>query len=290
MERKGSIIDKIPEIFLLGLLVSFFTGISGPVKAIPGMPQFMPQPDTTIDTTDIVLPYPFEDRGNYILDESGDTSALYLRDPSNLRTEIEYDPETNQYLFSKKLGELDYRNPSYMTFDEYQDYQLNRTIRNYWRERSKTAAGIEREGIIPSIYIGGELFDRIFGSNTIDIRPNGSAELTFGVLANSRDDPTLDIRQRRTVNFDFEENIQMNVAAKIGDKIQFNTNFNTEAVFDFENKLKLNYEGKEDEIIKLIEAGNVSMPLNTSLIKGTQSLFGIKTRLQFGKTTVTGLF
>ncbi len=290
LERKGSIIDKIPEIFLLGLLVSFFTGISGPVKAVPGMPQFMPQPDTTIDTTDIVLPYPFEDRGNYILDESGDTSALYLRNPSNLRTEIEYDPETNQYLFSKKLGELDYRNPSYMTFDEYQDYQLNRTIRNYWRERSKTAAGIEREGIIPSIYIGGELFDRIFGSNTIDIRPNGSAELTFGVLANSRDDPTLDIRQRRTVNFDFEENIQMNVSAKIGDKIQFNTNFNTEAVFDFENKLKLNYEGKEDEIIKLIEAGNVSMPLNTSLIKGTQSLFGIKTRLQFGKTTVTGLF
>ncbi len=215
---------------------------------------------------------------------------MYLKPPKNLQTEIEYDPETNQYIFRNKIGDLDYRNPTYMSFDEYRQFDLDRSIKEYWRERSQTSSTLARDGIIPSIYIGGEAFDRIFGSNTIDIRPQGSAELTFGVLGNTRDDPTLNVRQRRTVNFDFEQNIQMNVQAKIGDKINFNTNFNTEAVFDFENKLKLNYEGKEDEIIKLIEAGNVSMPLSTTLITGTQSLFGFKAKLQFGKTTVTGLF
>ncbi|NTW23772.1 MAG: cell surface protein SprA, partial [Lentimicrobium sp.] len=96
--------------------------------------------------------------------------------------------------------------------------------------------------------------------------------------------------QRRTTNFDFQQRIQMSVMAKIGDKIEFNTNYNTEATFDFEQKLKLKYEGKEDEIIKLIEAGDVTFPLNSTLITGSQSLFGLKTQLQFGKATVTGVF
>ncbi|NTV82808.1 MAG: cell surface protein SprA, partial [Bacteroidales bacterium] len=248
-------------------------------------------PDTTESgDTSVVLPFTAPKQDDYLLYLPEDTGGLYLRPPSNLSSEIEYDPETNEYYFRNKIGNLDYRNPTSMSFDEYQEFDLDRSIKQYWRERSMTSTEMTKDGIIPSIYIGGEVFDRIFGSNTIDIRPQGSAELTFGVLANKREDPTLNVRQQKTVNFDFEQNIQMNVQAKIGDKIQFNTNFNTEAVFDFENKLKLNYEGKEDEIIKLIEAGNVSMPLSTTLITGTQSLFGFKAKLQFGRTTVTGLF
>ena len=103
-----------------------------------------------------------------------------MRNPSNIKSDVEYDPETNQYRFSNKIGEFDYRNPTYMTFDEFQEYDMDKLIKSYWRDRSKSASSLEREGIIPSIYVGGELFDRIFGSNTIDIRPNGSAELTFG--------------------------------------------------------------------------------------------------------------
>jgi cell surface protein SprA len=251
---------------------------------------YAPPDSTKGGDTSVILPFPPPRPDDYLLYTPQDTGGFYLRPPSNLKTEIEYDPETNQYLFRNKIGKLDYRNPTYMSFDEYQKFDMDRSIKQYWRERSMTSSSLSRDGIIPSIYIGGQVFDKIFGSNTIDIRPQGSAELTFGVLANKRADPTLNVRQQKTVNFDFNSNIQMNVQAKIGDKITFNTNFNTEAVFDFENKLKLNYEGKEDEIIKSIEAGNVSMPLSTTLITGTQSLFGFKTKLQFGKTTVTGLF
>ncbi|MCK9400961.1 MAG: cell surface protein SprA [Bacteroidales bacterium] len=254
------------------------------------LPWYSPPDTTKGGDTSVVLPFPPPRQDDYLLYMPEDTGGFYLRPPSNLSTEIEYDPESNQYYFRNKIGKLDYRNPTYMTFDEYQQFDLDRSIKQYWRERSMTSSSLARDGIIPSIYIGGQVFDKIFGSNTIDIRPQGSAELTFGVLSNKRDDPTLNVRQRKTTNFDFDMNIQMNVQAKIGDKIQFNTNFNTEFIFDFENKLKLNYEGKEDEIIKLIEAGNVSMPLSTTLITGTQSLFGFKAKLQFGKTTVTGLF
>ena len=167
---------------------------------------------------------------------------------------------------------------------------MQNSVDEYWRERAKAAGVGTRSGIIPSIYIGGKAFDKVFGGHTIDIRPSGSVELIFQVIGNSRDDPTLDVKQRKQVNFDFQENIQMNVIAKIGDKIEFSTNYNTQATFDFENKLNLRYEGDEDEILQLLEAGDVNLPLNSTLITGSQSLFGIKTKLRFGKTTITAIY
>jgi len=143
---------------------------------------------------------------------------------------------------------------------------------------------------IPAINIGGEAFDRVFGTNTINIVPQGSAELIFGFNLSRLDNPTLSEKLRRTPSFTFEEKIQMNVTGTIGDKMKLGLNYNTEATFEFENKTKIEYAGKEDEIIKKIEAGNVSLPLSGSLITGSQSLFGLKTELQFGKLTVTTIF
>ena len=142
---------------------------------------------------------------------------------------------------------------------------------------------------LPKLYIGGQAFDRLFGGNTVDIRPQGSAELIFGLKINRLDNPQLPEEQRKTTSFDFQEKIQMNVIGKIGDKLKVTANFNTESTFDFENQMKLEYTGYEDEIIKKLEVGNVSLPLNGTLITGSQSLFGFKTQLQFGRTTITGI-
>ena len=250
-------------------------------------------PDTTPGDTskpgNTQLAYPLKPE-NPIFSGQQPQSGLYLQNPPNISSSVEYDPVTNRYYFLEKIGDQYYRTPNYMTFEEYMNYDLRNSLNNYWQQRSNTTGNEKRNAFLPALKVGGEVFDRIFGGNTVDIRPSGSAELTFGVLSNRRDDPALDIRQRRQTNFDFQEKIQMSVIAKIGDKIEFKTNYNTEATFEFENKLKLKYEGKEDEIIKLIEAGDVTLPLNSTLITGSQSLFGIKTKLQFGKTMVTGVF
>lgn len=282
---------EIKYVFIIRFVIALVITLSLPALAF-AIPQYSFPPDTTNqqDTSQINLIYPFHDNtGNPYLDEQN-TSPLFLRDPENIKREITYNPETNSYEFKNTIGDFTYRTPTIMDFEDYKDYDLKEDIRSYWNERTQTAGTAEGSRLIPKIYVGGEAFDRIFGSNTIDIRPQGSAEVSFGILSNKREDPALDVRQRRTTNFDFNMRIQMNVIAKIGDKIEFKANYNTESSFDFENTLKLKYEGKEDEIIKIIEAGNVSLPLRSSLIQGSQSLFGIKTELQFGKTRVTALF
>ncbi len=254
--------------------------------------KFLYPPDSIFgnDTTKkINMPYPpQEEEFPYTADPN--TSPLLLKSPSNIKSDVEYDSETGLYILRHKIGDIDYRPPTYMTLDEYRNYEMENAVEDYWNERSKASGMGTRSGIIPSIYIGGKAFDRIFGGHTIDIRPSGSVELIFQVIGNSRDDPTLAVKQRRQVNFDFQEHIQMNVLAKIGDKIEFKTNYNTDATFDFENKLNLRYQGDEDEILQLIEAGDVNLPLTGTLITGSQSLFGIKSKLKFGKTTVTAIY
>lgn len=234
------------------------------------------------------MPYPFKgNTGNPLEDTS--KHPLYL-EPSVIQQQVDYDPTTNSYTFTEKIGELPIGNPLTLSFDDYIQFNFRQAQQRYWRDRSKLDDPGDRGGLIPKITIPGDAFAGIFGSNTVDIRPQGSAELIFGVKSNYRNDPALTAKQRRFTNFDFQEKIQMNVMAKVGDKINFGLNYNTEATFEFDNKTKLAYEGKEDEIIKLVEFGDVTMPLNGTLITGSQRLFGIKTKMQFGKATVTTVF
>ncbi|MDA3906364.1 MAG: cell surface protein SprA [Bacteroidales bacterium] len=240
------------------------------------------------DTTSLIYPLP-QDKSVLYLGASPQ-SSLYLSNPLNIQNQFVFDPIRGQYVFTSKMGDLNYRPSQILDLDEYRAFEANQALHDYWKQKASERTDAGQQGGIPKIHVGGAAFERIFGSNTIDIRPQGSAELLFGVVNNKREDPALNVRQQSTTNFDFQQKIQLNVSAKIGDKIEFKVNYNTEATFDFENKLKLKYEGKEDEIIQLIEAGDVNLPLTSTLIQGSQSLFGVKSKLRFGKTTITSVF
>lgn len=222
--------------------------------------------------------------------EAKESSPLFLSNPSNITTRVEYDGRNRQYIIYQKAGSIDYRPPVYMTPEEYRRYEFNQAMREYWDATLRGEASGFRSSLIPQIEVGGETFDRIFGSNVINIVPQGSAELIFGINISHTENPTLSERLRTIPTFDFQEKIQMNVTGTIGDKMQLGINYNTEAMFEFENRTKLEYSGKEDEIIKKIEAGDVTLPLNGTLITGSYSLFGLKTELQFGKLTMTSVF
>ena len=239
------------------------------------------------------LAFPFKDNSYspFLNNKSG---GVYLNNPSNITSEVKYDPSNGTYNIQQKLGDsLNYRATTPMDFEQYKDYSASESLRKYWKEKTDTEMQLKKEdksGWRPSLKVDNKAFETIFGSNTIDIRPSGSAELIFGFNTSRTDNPAIPERQRRVTTFDFNEKIQLNVIGNIGDKLKLTTNYNTEATFDFENQMKLEYTGHEDEIIQKIEAGNVTLPLQGSLITGSQSLFGVKTALKFGKLTVTSVY
>ena len=218
--------------------------------------------------------------------------AADLKDPSNITSVVEFDPETGCYVIHTRLGDNDIITPYIMSADEYSNSDFRRSMMEYYRQKNaESAQDKERDPFnFLEMQFGMGPLETVFGPGGLQLKTNGSVVINMGVKSNSTDNPSLSVTQRRKTYFDFDQKIQANITATVGDKMRFNMSYNTGATFDFDSKnLKLAYEGKEDEIIKNIEAGNVSMTTGSSLIHGSAALFGIKTKLQFGKLTATAL-
>jgi len=242
-------------------------------------------PETKKDS----LQFPIEDRHADKFNE--DPNATFdLKDPSNIKTKVDYDPTTQEYNIEEKVGETYYRPSTYMSYDEFMKYQSGKDEEAYFKKRANTISQITKKGgVVPKVNLGNALVDRIFGGSTIEVKPQGNVDLFFGGNWQNVKNPTLVQSAQKYGIFDFDMNMNINLMAKIGEKMKMNFNYNTKATFDFENQLKLEYAGKDDDIIKKIEAGYISFPLKTSLIQGVQSLFGLKTQLQFGRLMVNSV-
>lgn len=213
-------------------------------------------------------------------------SPLDLQRPDNMKYEVVYNDTLNRFVIGNRMGNTWLSAPIMLTPEEY----------NSWTEMNERSAFFRKKN--DEIYQtkGKEKFDfsdmhfdlgpaeKIFGPGGIRVRTQGSAELKLGMNKKSIDNPSLPIRNRKTTMMNFDEKINLNVNGKVGDKVNMNLNYNTDATLDYDaQNMKLKYDGKEDEIIKLVEAGNVSFPSNSSLVKGASSLFGVRTDMQFGK-------
>ncbi len=218
--------------------------------------------------------------------------AADLSSPSNIQTTAEYDPISRTYVVRTRLGEQDIVTPFYLSPEQYNRWQTRSQMQDYFRQRNSEAgskADKEPFNILDMNFALGPL-EKIFGPGGVQLKTQGSVNISMGVKTNKTDNPALSLDARRKTYFDFDQKIQATIAANVGDRMKFNMTYNTDATFDFDSKnIKLAYEGKEDDIVKSIEAGNVSMTTGSSLIRGSTALFGIKSQLQFGKLTATAL-
>lgn len=213
-------------------------------------------------------------------------SPLDLKRPDNLQYQVVYNDTLDRYIIGNRMGSTWLSAPIMLTPKEYLVWTEQQQRNSYFRKQNDEifqAKGKEKFDFSDMHFDLGPA-EKIFGPGGIRVKTQGSAELKFGVNKKSIDNPSLPIRNRKTTMMDFDEKINLNVNGKVGDKVNMNLNYNTDATFDFDaQNMKLKYDGKEDEIIKLVEAGNVSFPSNSSLIKGASSLFGVRTDMQFGK-------
>lgn len=209
----------------------------------------------------------------------------------DVKTEVIYDPVTGGYVIHTKIGDTDIATPYLLNDQEYKEYSERELMHRYWQEKiSEVEHNNEKKFDITDMKFNIGPADKVFGPGGVQLKLQGSAELLFGFKHQFIDNPSLTLKARNNNIFDFDEKIQVNVNGKVGTRLNFTLNYNTEASFSFDQQnLKLAYKGEEDDIIQSIEAGNVSMDLNSSLIRGTQALFGFKTTLKFGKLKIQGL-
>jgi len=217
-------------------------------------------------------------------------TPLQLTDPSSVDLQVNFDSSVN-YSVYEKIGDVNFRPVTTMSFEEYDKYHNKQMTKDYFKERSSGLDGesaVSGRSLIPRLYIS-PVFDRLFGGSYVDIQPNGFVNLDFGGRWQRVDNPAIPIRQQRNGGFNFNQQISLNLVGKIGEKLAVTANFDNNNSFDYQNNLKVDYTGYAEDIVKKIEIGNVSMPVSNSLMTGAQSLFGVKTQLQFGKLFVTGV-
>ena len=238
-----------------------------------------------VDTPDIDLIFPINDP----LDPTNFSLGLIdLNFPLNIQNNVEYDPVSGKYIYNSLLGDsLNFRPSSGVSLNDYLKLRHKESMSDFWKKNLDEMSDYKYKTAEDEIKIKGPPSKKLFGKDFIEIRPQGSAELSFGLNSSRTDNPVLPERNRKVTTFDFDQKIQMNLTGKIGDLMDIGFNYNTEATFDFDNQLNLDYSGKEDDILQKLEAGNVTLPLNSTLISGSQSLFGIKSELKFGKLTAT---
>ena len=209
-----------------------------------------------------------------------------LKRPENLKQSVEYNDTLGMYIIGNKIGDTYITTPIMMTPEEYKAWSEKKSFADYYRQKNKEI--LEKKGKekfdFTDIHFALGPAEKIFGPGGVRVKTQGTAELKFGATLKNIDNPSLPIRNRKMTTMNFDEKINLNVNGKVGDKVNMNLNYNTDATFDFDaQNFKLKYEGKEDEIIKLVEGGNVTFPSNNSLVQGASSLFGIRTDMQFGK-------
>ena len=283
MVRRKQFKYNLPIIFIVLLFSTYF--VSAQINSSNNQVTSSIS-DTSIKNDTIKpLPYSFN---------STQQGGLLLNNNSEL--EVIYDPQTGNYIFYEKIGDYYIKHPTQMTPQEYRDYRLQRDMLDYSKTklnaiggRTKNSAEAQKN-LLPTYYINSNFFESVFGGNTIEVNPQGSILVKMGLIFQKVENPQLSENNRQSTTFDFDQEISASLNAKIGDRLKVTANFDTQSTFNFQNMVKLEYTPTEDDIIRKIEIGNVSMPIRNSLVTGAQNLFGVKTELQFGKTTVTGIF
>lgn len=220
--------------------------------------------------------------------------GLYLDDLA--KKEIIFDKTLNKYVIVEKIGNYYTRTPIYLTPKEYEKYRLKRDMLQYFKEKvsatnsKKKGAEDAQKDLLPTYYVNSKFFETIFGGTEVKVTPTGNLNLKLGFIYQNTENPQISEENRSNFTFDFDQQINASIRAKVGERLEFTANYDTQASFDFQNLVKIGFTPTEDDIIQGLEAGNVAMPIKNSLINGAQSLFGVKADLKFGNTNITTVF
>nr|WP_255727742.1 cell surface protein SprA [Rhodohalobacter sulfatireducens] len=203
--------------------------------------------------------------------------------------------EDGSFYAETRIGDVRSGAPSIFSSEQYYKLHEDLAKEENWKMLIREARQREVAGgglLDFSLDIPGgqeSAFTTIFGKPEVNLRVNGVAQMNVGASIQKSEDPSLPPDQQTRVDPTFDQNLQLNIQGTIGDKLTIQTDWDTERTLDYQNTLNIVYEGYEDEIIKSIEMGNVSMNTGNSLIRGSGALFGIKSVAELGSLRLTSV-
>ncbi|MDR3246993.1 MAG: cell surface protein SprA [Prevotellaceae bacterium] len=215
--------------------------------------------------------------------------SLSLPELDNDETVV-YDPDTDSYLYYKKGEEKTGIPFKILSKEEYDKETISKSIGNSWINRRERGSGAaESGGLLPSFRksMNSKAAENIFGGRDIVVNFNGMVEVLLGVRSTRINNPLTPPPYRTTISPSFDAIYKLNLTGSIGERIKLNFTFDPNSSFDFETNLNIGYKGGEDDILQNLELGNISMPINNSLISGSHSLFGGRADLRIGKLNLT---
>ncbi|MEA5061801.1 MAG: hypothetical protein VB054_00510, partial [Petrimonas sp.] len=150
-----------------------------------------------------------------LLSVSGMQSLFSQQDTTRKDMEVVYDYKSNLYIFQNKMGTL-----FTMTPDEYMKYSLKQLNSSYFKEKNaikKKEEPAQKEPLsLFNLRKSNSLLEEIFGPGGVRVTTQGSIELTTGLKRDVLNNPTLPERSRKRNRFDLDQQIQLNVNAKVG--------------------------------------------------------------------------
>lgn len=291
---------NLKKIILFGSLTISLVFVFSVANAISGsslsfmsyVPVFSPELETNPNSTEEKdsLKYPLKERTSDFVTDETPKNPFDLEVPPSIEQNVVYDPETNSYIVSETMGNgQSYRPTTSVSFEDFWEAKQKEMKQGYWLQKANSQNLVNGQGLTPELGINTDFIQRALGG-AVDIRPSGSIDMEAGFQKQRIQDPNrTTLQQNPPITPNFDMNINMGLTGKIGDNLKIDFNYNTRSIFDFDNQVKLEYIGDEDEIIQEIRAGDVNFPLPTSLIPGSQRLFGIQAKLKFGRLTVNNV-
>ncbi len=181
--------------------------------------------------------------------------------------------------------------PMRLDADTYRRHRQRAALRENWTSLlQQRQQQVDRSGLGVNMVVPGgrqSTFSTIFGKPEVDLRVNGQADIQAGFQYSKNDQQGARTGDATQIDPNFKQDLRLGITGTIGDKLQMNVDWDTNNQFDYQNQVKLEYSGYEDEIVQSVEAGNVFLETPSQLISGGQSLFGIKSQFQLGNLSLT---
>ncbi|TMQ64819.1 MAG: cell surface protein SprA [Candidatus Eisenbacteria bacterium] len=274
------------------ILLCLGSQIWGAAEAAPM--RFRAMPDPTAQLTSI----PSDDASSSLPPGWGfhpiSPTGMYPTGQGDI--DVSINPVTGKILESYREGDVEVREPLVITSEEYNQILSGRTVRRLWNDKTRqtrsVARGQGRGGSLFRVELPVQfpkLIRSIVGDGAPNIEVSGSESITLSGTSDWVPGHAVQTERKKQSGFpslEMKQELNVNLTGSIGDKIKVDGDQSSNVQTSVDNKVKLRYEGDENDMVRSVELGNTNLSVEGASFR-QEGLFGVKTVMKMGNVDLT---